>query len=544
MFSSSRLVVSLLAMSAVLVTQLIASSVSSGADGEIDTSFSRDGVALGDSIAANGQLSRYFSSQVDAQSDGGVVAVVKRQLRRYTRSGDVDHSFGEKGTADFSSVGSVRQVVGLEVDGADRIVAALGVETNSEDGDVLLIRLTADGALDPTFATNGVFDTAVGIFGSEPDLFGPGVGPAGSLDVDSAGGVVYGTVGKLLRLTPAGRLDEAFAQDGQIETGDRSIFGPTVLRPDGAVLTGFAGALTQFSSDGTTDVLFGNGGTTALRATDLALAPDGSAYVQTTYCSPFIVTLDECTAALTKVKADGTLDEAFEPPARRGGPVPSDLAVDSKGRLLLADYLGRDQAFHLTLGVSRLVPDGGLDPAFGRRGTSQTYPAGCRGTPHDLAVDSLGRTLVGGSICDKYGVLRLRSHPGPSDVDGDGAANRRDPCKEFPGRHRGCPFIGTTARLLGSKDGSLAGLLRVSSNGIPTQVAESCIHGRSVTVLREHRGTDKRIASGSTNNRGMWPLQLNVKPGRYYIRARPIFSHRGIRSAYCPGVESAIRAIQ
>ena len=128
--------------------------------------------------------------------------------------GELDPLFSGDGTAVFSlgAASGQEQIEGLAVR-TDGKVVGVGVRyaTNSSQGHVLIVRLTGNGALDPTFSGNGW---------ATLDLPGDATAKAVAIQEDGKLVVVgesYNDLGgkaAIMRFKPGGALDRTFAGDG------------------------------------------------------------------------------------------------------------------------------------------------------------------------------------------------------------------------------------------------------------------------------------------------------------------------------------------
>ena len=163
---------------------------------------------------------------------------------------------------------------------------------------------------------------------------------------------------------------------------------------------------------GSLDAAFGDGGIAVidLGASDDAIhgfvaAPDGASYL-----------LGEARRddrslrafAIARLAADGSLDMSWGRDGRvhiafgenlSGGAQAGTL--DAEGNLVVAGFSANPEAHHETFAVARLLPDGRLDPAFGRKGRVLTvvWPetgAGPADIARAVAIDTEGRIVVAG----------------------------------------------------------------------------------------------------------------------------------------------------
>lgn len=194
-------------------------------DGTIDTSF-------GD----NGRVTSDFGSEeavlaVAVAPDGTIVAAgfqrdglgLDLAIARYDASGALDAGFGSGGFAALHVDNRVATDVVLQADG--RIV--IGSDVRDTDG-VVLLRLAADGELDPTFGAGGVALAAL-----------PFQSSAAHLAVDSAGNILLaGSVftdrfeTAVARFDPNGALDTTYGDSGIATGGAGGVSTGVVLQPD------------------------------------------------------------------------------------------------------------------------------------------------------------------------------------------------------------------------------------------------------------------------------------------------------------------------
>lgn len=105
-------------------------------------------------------------------------------------------------------------------------------------------------------------------------------------------------------------------------------------------------------------------------------------------------------AAVGQAAAPGDLDASLGGAGRVHVPLgdranASAVAVQPDGGIVVAGSAGRPRAF----AIARLLPNGGLDPAFGGDGTVTT-PIGTSAAPADVVVQPDGRIVVLGSADD------------------------------------------------------------------------------------------------------------------------------------------------
>jgi len=128
------------------------------AAGERDTSFGIEGVAVYPGTKGNDGF-RDMALQTDgkivvtgyASTDAGFEVLTAR----YTADGSLDPSFGTDGIARFDGGHGNAGARGVIIQEDGKLVVS-GSTSNGTDLDVLVLRYTADGSLDPEFGTQGV----------------------------------------------------------------------------------------------------------------------------------------------------------------------------------------------------------------------------------------------------------------------------------------------------------------------------------------------------------------------------------------------------
>jgi uncharacterized delta-60 repeat protein len=157
-------------------------------------------------------------------------------LTRLDETGAVDTQFGDAGrvrTPIAQGISALRRVLVLP----DGRIVAIGVTrvNNPVRIEIALVRYTAEGALDPTFGTDGI--VLVARDSRRDDALDAALGPDGTILVGGrtcAGGAAT-CRGLLARLLPDGSLDPAFGEGGVVTTD--GIIDAVALPDDGHVVT-------------------------------------------------------------------------------------------------------------------------------------------------------------------------------------------------------------------------------------------------------------------------------------------------------------------
>lgn len=389
---------------AVLVAALLTAPPSPGRatpGGDLDPSFSGDGVHVDPSDGVIGP-------SVEVQDDGRIVVAgfgpSGGVVQRYLPSGEPDPTFGGDGEvlADF---GVPTEIWGLAVQDDGRIVIAGTslLPSGADDSDIAVARYTPSGALDATFRGDGIARLDLGFReGSHAVTVTPGgkILVAGRSQVD--GGFDF----LVTRLTATGALDPTFSGDGRGTVGfggDADEALDVTVQPDGNVVvigrTDAAGpadqdfAIARLRDSGALDRGFHLDGkvTTDLGGSDkaaaLALQPDGRLVVagwRVGDGSDFAVARYTATGGLdTSFHGDGRLTTGFGTTYDYA----KDLVVQPDGRIVVVGSARVSPVGDGDFALARYRPGGALDLSFGDGGRVETDVS---------AYDSLGSVALSG----------------------------------------------------------------------------------------------------------------------------------------------------
>lgn len=280
-----------------------------------------------------------------------------------------------------------------------------------------LVRLNADGSLDPGFGT------AAGFVGNSY-VYALAVCADGKVLVagqfqDYEGHACH----NLIRLTAEGAFDPTFDPG----TGPSEVIYTMALRADQRILIGGAfdhfngvpvGFFAQLNADGSLDSGFNAGTGFNYRVWCIALRPDDTMLVG----GEFTAVAGVPRQRIARLHPDGTLDTGFDPGPSTSTEVTA-LAVEPDGDVLaggrFTDFGGVARS-----NIMRLTPDGAVDPLFDPgSGTDAGFPY--RGVTA-LAVRPDGKVLAGGTFTHFNGspenrIVQLFGDcvPGASCDDGD-----------------------------------------------------------------------------------------------------------------------------
>jgi uncharacterized delta-60 repeat protein len=371
-----------LALTGLAAMALIAAASAWSRPGSFDPTFSGNGIAFtgfkpggegkagprGMAVQANGRI--VIAGYVPGVADDGDFG-----LARFRRSGKLDDSFGNRGTAQID-FGAAEYAGDVAVQRDGRIVVAGSSYAQSGESEVAVSRLNPDGSLDGSF------------------------GDGGKAVLDLAGAPPAQALASSVAVTPGGSI---------------IVGGALLPDPDSDDRPGF---VARLKPGGGLDPLFGDGGvkSIAFRGFD-AGAPVGDLVLEP---GVRIALVAEATrhrgttaAAVARLSLDsGHYDRSFSRDGRKtliDRSYPSSIARAGRGSLVAVGTAGDDMF------VARLKLGGGLDRSFAgdgikvtRAGAGQNvYDVGASG----VAVQGDGKAVVAatlGPFPNRPAVVRLR----------------------------------------------------------------------------------------------------------------------------------------
>jgi uncharacterized delta-60 repeat protein len=297
-------------------------------------------------------------------------------LVRYTPDGELDPTFNQVGFVTYNGGQGDDRGLGLalQVDGK---IIAVGQHHNGADRDMLVLRYLNNGTLDPAFANQGVF-IYPGTDSGTNLAFGAAIQKDGKILVtgESSNGSNQDLI--LLRLTPAGVLDGTFGSSGVV----------TFPGPVGGLDRGFAVVVQN----------------------DEKIVVVGAATIQTK---------DDLLAL--RYHPNGTPDTGFATQGVflfSGAGDRSDygygVSVQPDGKIVVTG-VSTESVDTSRLLVLRLTGQGTLDQAFGTQGVV-TYPSSgtAQAYGYGAAFQGDGKILAVGSVVGGSGedvlVLRLNTN--------------------------------------------------------------------------------------------------------------------------------------
>ena len=360
-----------------------------------DSSFAGDGAA---SFAPCQGSNTAFAMDVDAAGRPLLALACSRSdhgdaraaLVRLTTAGAPDSAFDSDGVARFGQVGDRTELGSVVAGMPDGRVVAVG---QAEELGITVTRLNRFGAPDTTFSGDGSVAVWVPV---APEALDAAVDAAGRVVIllRRDGPTRGSEENDLVRLTATGALDPTFGTNGRRQLA--GVIRPWAMALDGQgriLLTGESpeagGEVVRLTTTGALDTTFSGDGVVPLEHTQSAVAVDPTGRVLVTEAQ---WSGDTFVTSVRRLLANGQPDPAFG-----GGdgqaPFPSDRIVAPD--LLATQPDGRVLVCSSSFGAAclRLAADGALDTTYGDRGVAAVSTG--RGTSGlDAVVDGLGRTVV------------------------------------------------------------------------------------------------------------------------------------------------------
>ena len=393
-----------------------------GAAGDLDPSFSGDGILTTPSSSVG-------VGSVAVDSRGRIVVASIDDGFRYMPNGTPDKSFSGDGRVKcpFCDQTGSHDLNALAIDAQDRIVVVGSGPDPATPGNnaFAVARFLPNGTLDRTFADKGIALTPMGDAG--PDY-------AADVAIDTEGRIVVAGISDapdlgssgfaLARYLPDGKLDPAFSGDGRVQTELPGVVNSdayaVALDSKGRIVLAGSGddqlAVARYTSSGRLDPSFSGDGTETT-----AVGPSGSQShgwgVTVDDLNRIVVVGDEGgitrRMALVRYRPSGSLDPSFSDDGEvrtrfnRDRNIGYGVTIDHHNRIVAVASINdltpeKRQAF----GVARYTPDGSLDPAFSQDGRVITS-VGKESYGEAVTIDPRDKVVVAGWT-------RMRASGGPS----------------------------------------------------------------------------------------------------------------------------------
>lgn len=317
-------------------------------------------------------------------------------LVRYKTNGTPDSTFGINGKV-LTTVGErdIAYDLAIQPDGKIVVVGSETVLLETDPSNVtiinkpFLLRYTATGTLDNSFADNGIHH--LDLLDVYPEKYLSSVALRSDGSILAGGGAVGWGFYQLLMvcLNPDGTYNNNFGTAGQtldyFETGKASVLFDMALLPnDKVVVTGTSGqasltdfpntkvGVAKFNSDGSLDATFGTGGrvATAISASNdpydaghsLAVQGDGKIVV---------AGASDKRLAMLRYLPDGSPDVSFGTSGIVVNPdqVPATaLRITSQGKFITGGLVSYNNPFATDIVLGRYNTNGAIDNSFGNNG--------------------------------------------------------------------------------------------------------------------------------------------------------------------------------
>lgn len=336
----------------------------------------------------------------------------------------LDLEFHEDGivTTDFANGGDIVYDLAVREDGK---IVAVGLTTINQVEQFAVAVYHSDGALDTSFADKGRLVLSLGGAGhaysiklqedGKMVIAGSGkYGPFNGLDI------------VILRLTKEGELDPTFGNNGIVyrDFSNRDdVATSLVIQEDGKILiTGYSYGLNEnklivarYNKDGSPDFSFHSNGVYEYVPNNqidfswgfsIAMQKDGKALVTGT-----VGRMPNVDIIVIRLNEDGNIDQSFGD----GGVVSLDygfsedvgyaLALDEKERIIVVGYTKINDNFDMA--VIRFLTNGQPDPEFGKDGKIQLDLNKRLEIAQDVSILKNGNLMLTGNIDLHFGVVKL-----------------------------------------------------------------------------------------------------------------------------------------
>jgi uncharacterized delta-60 repeat protein len=195
----------------------------------------------------------------------------------------------------------------------------------------------------------------------------------------------------IVRFTPSGQLDSTF--NAGVTPGYHRLF---LAGPDGVSdFTSAFDLVLDNPANPTAAFVLVQGSAISPRS---PATPTGQAFADLERPTPFTTRYGQY-IAVSKVKADGTLDTTFgsfgHSYVAQGSVSPRDIVRDPQGGLIVLSNADDSSAYYLT----RLGANGAVDASFGEAGTARIAgPSGSMVRAMSMIIDRQGRIVVVGTL--------------------------------------------------------------------------------------------------------------------------------------------------
>lgn len=402
------------ALCAVLLAGIVLATATAHAQsGVLDPTFGNAGVT----VTAVGNADD-FGRAIALQDDDRIVVAGTCNtgnddfcVVRYLLDGTLDPAFGGTGKVTAAIRSSTDQASAVAIDGDGNLVVA-GFSRQSSKDELAVARFLPNGTLDPAFDGDGKLTTAVGAL--EDHARAVAIDGSGRIVVAGYSLTAANRDLALVRYLGNGALDPSFSSDGKLSlpvgTGDDE-GAALAIQPDGKiVVAGYAAdgsqhdlLIARFLDDGNLDPSFGGGTGTVRVAFSSGNAFGNAVAVQSNgkiLVAGYARVGTVFHFAVARLDAAGVLDPQLDGDGRLTTTIgttsqASSIAIDATGRFVVAGFARF--ASNDDMALARYDGTGALDTNFGGGGIV-TLPVGSGpDAANAVAVQSDNKILIAGS---------------------------------------------------------------------------------------------------------------------------------------------------
>lgn len=372
-------------------------------DGTVDLTFGNNGQVSTSILPGGSHIPKCNIVQDDSKIlVAGYSSFADLNVLRYNSNGTLDNSFNEDGITSekVESSNDNGRILVKENNGKllligtkkNRIINTLG------SSDIAIAKYNQDGSLDDSFGVNGksilILDQQV----NTPKK--AALQPDGKILVlnEYSNFASSNNGQEVIRFNSDGSLDSSFGINGKVSISTSSFsssfssLSALHVREDGGFFVinhglnpidnsePFALYITSFSSDGSVNTNFGNGGTAYQEGLfvsgvdpEIAVQPDGK-IILSTYSQGSIGGFG---FALFRFNSDGTIDTSFENEVLtiNAGSAPFTVFLEPDGKILVAGSNEESVGFSVNFNfiTARYNSNGSLDSSYGTNGVLKTF---------------------------------------------------------------------------------------------------------------------------------------------------------------------------
>jgi uncharacterized delta-60 repeat protein len=368
-------------------------------DGTVDLSFGNNGQVITFILPGGSHIPKCNIVQDDSKIlVAGYSSFADLNVLRYNSNGTLDNSFNEDGITSekVESSNDNGRILVKENNGKllligtkkNRIINTLG------SSDIAIAKYNQDGSLDDSFGVHGKSVLVLDQQFNTPRK--AALQPDGKILVlnEYSNFASSNNGQEVVRFNSDGSLDSGFGINGKVSISTSSFSSLSALhvREDGGFFVinhglnpidnsePFALYITSFSSDGSVNTDFGNGGTAYQEGLfvsgvdpEIAVQPDGK-IILSTYSQGSIGGFG---FALFRFNSDGTIDTSFENEVLtiNAGSAPFTVFLEPDGKILVAGSNEESVGFSVNFNfiTARYNSNGSLDSSYGTNGVLKTF---------------------------------------------------------------------------------------------------------------------------------------------------------------------------